>query len=165
MTGIRSLSLWRESSTILLYWPLLDEPDLTPLLEESSRKTFLFPRISGDRLSIHRWNPDANWITGPFGVREPDPETWELVLPGIADLCLVPGVAFDAGGIRLGRGKGFYDRLLGSPSFRARKVGISWESRIVSGLPWEKHDVLMDIVVTEMRIIVPSGLDIPGKRG
>jgi 5-formyltetrahydrofolate cyclo-ligase len=74
-------------------------------------------------------------------------------------------MAFDAAGTRLGRGKGFYDRLLGTASFKAWKIGISWESRILPRLPRERHDIPMDVIITEQRVLAPCGLDIPSKSG
>lgn len=163
---LRVLSFWKDSSTILLYRSLPDEPDTNPLMKDASGKSFLFPRIDGHHLCLHRWNPGSEWITGPFGLEEPDPNTWESANLEEVDLCLVPGMAFDPAGTRLGRGKGFYDRLLATPSFRAWKIGLSWESRILSELPREAHDVPMDAVITDSRILIPgSGLDIGTERG
>jgi 5-formyltetrahydrofolate cyclo-ligase len=99
-------------------------------------------------------------------VREPDPGTWERVEPGNVDLALIPGLAFDTSGRRLGRGRGYYDRLLGDRGFRAIKAGLCPEDRLLTEIPIEPHDVLMDLIITGQRVIRPSSmLDNPAQSG
>lgn len=101
-----------------------------------------------------------------FGIREPDPEQWPAADIQTIDLALIPGLAFDRSGNRLGRGKGFYDRLLGSPGFRALKIGIVTERFLLPEIPVEAHDIRMDLVLTESSLHCPetSGLDNGGER-
>lgn len=73
------------------------------------------------------------------------------------DAVLVPGVAFDARGGRLGRGAGFYDRFLSRPECRAVKIGVGFETHVVSRVPMEGHDVAMDELATERGIVVCHG--------
>lgn len=163
---ILGIAEWQTASSVLLYAPLPDEPDPTGILAHHGRKSFLFPRISGDSLELFRWSPASDWIVGPFGVREPDPGTWERVEPGNVDLALIPGLAFDASGRRLGRGRGYYDRLLGDRRFRAIKAGLCPEDRLLPGIPTEPHDVVMDLIITGQRVIRPSSmLDNPAQSG
>jgi 5-formyltetrahydrofolate cyclo-ligase len=68
---------------------------------------------------------------------------------------LVPGVAFDARGRRLGRGRGHYDATLAGLPASARRVGLAFELQIVSAVPQEPHDALLDTIVTEARVLVP----------
>jgi 5-formyltetrahydrofolate cyclo-ligase len=70
---------------------------------------------------------------------------------GAVDFAFVPGVAFDRRGGRLGHGAGFYDKLLGSSDRRPRLIAGAFEVQVVDELPLERHDVLMDLVVTESR--------------
>ena len=161
---ILGLAEWQQASSLLLFAPLPGEPDVTGLLAHHGKKSFLFPRISGDSLQLFRWRPESSWITGPFGVQEPDPASWEETSPDQIDLALIPGLAFDCFGGRLGRGKGYYDRLLGDPSFRGLKAGICHEERILPSIPMEPHDVPMDLILTEQRVIRPSSrLDNPSQ--
>lgn len=161
---IPELGEWHAAASLLLFAPLPGEPDPTGLLAHHGQKSFLFPRISGDSLQLFRWRPESLWITGPFGVREPDPKTWEEAPPGEVDLALIPGLAFDPSGNRIGRGKGYYDRLLGDRSFRATRAGVCLEKRILTSIPMEPHDVPMDLIVTEQRVIRPlSRLDNPSQ--
>ena len=69
----------------------------------------------------------------------------------IVDVCLVPGVGFDLNGNRLGRGKGFYDKLL--PKLNCTKIGIAFECQLVENLPVEPHDAKVNLVITEKRLI------------
>ena len=81
---------------------------------------------------------------------EPDPSHCPLVAPEAIDLAIIPGVAFDPEtGVRLGRGGGYYDRLLASPGFRAVTVGACFDLQLVAGLPAEEHDQRVDLVVSE----------------
>lgn len=155
---VLGLAEWAVAESLLLFAPLPGEPDPTGLLAHHERKSFLFPRISGDTLQLFRWNPGSHWITGHFGVREPDPASWEQATTEEVDLALVPGLAFDLLGGRLGRGKGYYDRLLGDPSFRAVKAGLCTEQRLLPTLPVEPHDVPMDLIITEQRVVRPSSM-------
>ena len=166
LTTILGTAEWQTAASILLYAPLPDEPDPTGILAHHGRKSFLFPRISGDFLQLFRWSPDSIWTIGPFGVREPDSGTWERVNPGNVDLALIPGLAFDTSGRRLGRGRGYYDRLLGDREFRAIKAGLCPEDRLLTEIPIEPHDVVMDLVITGQRVIRPSSmLDKPSQSG
>ena len=65
------------------------------------------------------------------------------------DVFIIPGVAFDLSGYRLGRGKGYYDRLLAGVN--VQKIGLSYECQIVSGLPHDRYDIPMDVVITEKK--------------
>lgn len=156
-TRLKGLDCWRNSRSILGYHPLASEVDLLPLLSAEGSRTWIFPRVDGDFLSLHRWSPDAAWLTGPFGIREPDPEDWPAADIKTVDLALIPALAFDRAGNRLGRGKGYYDRLLSCPGFRALKIGIVTERFLLPGIPTEPHDVGMDLVVTEAAVYFPEG--------
>ena len=161
---VLGLAEWEMADSLLLFAPLPGEPDATGLLSHHGKKSFLFPRISGGTLQLFRWNKESLWITGPFGVREPDPTSWEPATPDKVDLALIPGLAFDHFGGRLGRGKGYYDRLLGDSSFHAIKAGLCTEERLLPSLPMEPHDVTMDLILTEQRVLRPSSrLDNPSQ--
>jgi 5-formyltetrahydrofolate cyclo-ligase len=147
MEQVQALDSWKEATSVLLYAPLPEEPDAVLLMNNQGEKRFLFPRIEGDTLGIYRRGSQSRWITGPFGLQEPDPESWEACSPAEVDLVMVPGLAFDLSGRRLGRGKGYYDRLLGLPEFNGIKIGFAWSWQLLSSVPAEEHDVLMDQVL------------------
>ncbi|HLB33497.1 MAG: 5-formyltetrahydrofolate cyclo-ligase [Verrucomicrobia bacterium RIFCSPHIGHO2_12_FULL_41_10] len=145
-----SLSEWKKAQSVLLYAPMFGEPNLLELLKENSERRFLFPRIHNNNLSLHQWDHEAPWSHGTFGIPEPDPRSqhWPLVPIEEVDLALIPGVAFDLMGGRLGRGYGFFDRLLGTPTCVATKIGIAWPWQIIPEVPREPWDVLMNLVIT-----------------
>ncbi|MCL6581100.1 MAG: 5-formyltetrahydrofolate cyclo-ligase [Firmicutes bacterium] len=92
---------------------------------------------------------------GAYGILEPDPARYPAVPPDRVDLVVVPGVAFDLRGARLGYGGGYYDRFLASEARRAVRAGLAFEVQIsATPLPAAPHDCLMDLVFTERRIIV-----------
>jgi 5-formyltetrahydrofolate cyclo-ligase len=144
---LRSFPEWQQATTVLLYAPLTGEIDLMPLIDESGTHRYLFPRIEGDHLALYRYDRGSRWVIGPFELKEPDPATWERIEPESVDLALIPGLAFDPMGGRLGRGKGYYDRLLNHPNFRGIKIGVCWPWQRVDTIPRELHDALMDRVL------------------
>ena len=150
--NLLKLNIRQTPAAVLLYAPIQWEADPRELLTAAPECSYLFPRVVGDHLEIYRSTPSSRWITGPYGISEPDPESWIHTNLSEVDLAVVPGLAFDLKGKRLGRGKGFYDRLLGHPSFRGVKVGLAWDWQIVGEVPIESHDSLMDFVVTPTKI-------------
>lgn len=99
--------------------------------------------------------PDA-MVTGPFGIREPRPDRRMPVDVTEVDLLVIPGVAFDPEGHRLGWGAGFYDRLLAGAQTRVPIVALAYECQMVPAIPTQEHDVRVSIIVTEGRIIRPE---------
>ncbi len=102
---------------------------------------------------------------GPYGILEPEPSVCESVPPDKLDLVVVPGVAFDVEGARLGYGGGYYDRFLALEAREATRVALAYEIQVSPvPLPLDAHDSRMDLVVTERRIIrggrrSPSGTE------
>ena len=100
-----------------------------------------FPLETLSDLAVGRWN-----------IREPKPITNQIPTPmSDLDLVVLPGVAFDEQGHRLGMGKGYYDRALAS--YEGVKVGLAYEFQILKDVPWGEHDVTCDWIVTEKRLI------------
>ena len=100
---------------------------------------------------------DADLTPGPWGIREPDPRRCPPVRPGDVDLVLVPGVAFDAGGGRLGYGGGYYDRLLGTCAEATTLVAAAFEVQMVERVPMGPGDRRVDLVVTERGVYAREG--------
>lgn len=150
--------LWSGFSSVLIYSPLPGEPDTSFLATAAmgAKPRFLYPRIQGESLGLYSPVPGSEWHVGPFGLMEPDPETWTPWPLEKLDCAVLPGLAFDVNGGRLGRGRGYYDRLLGNPRFRGIRIGITWEDRIVPEVPREAHDVPVHLIVTESRILDPA---------
>ena len=139
----------------MFFAPLPDELDLWPLLKETltGGKVVALPCFDAENqfYSPRRVaNLHVELVSGRFGVREPAEHCIEIPLDDV-DLVLVPGVAFDLRGHRLGRGRGFYDRLLAN--FTGKKIGIAFEEQMVEAIPAEKQDVRMNFIQTPARCI------------
>lgn len=146
---VETLNEFKQSSNILLYASLPDELQTSEFIERWRYDKHLFlPRVNGELLDILPYQHDA-LSEGAFGISEP--QGCNVVDIQTIDLVIVPAVAFDRLGNRLGRGRGYYDRLLGGA--RTTKLGIAYDLQIVEQLPTEAYDVKMDIIVTEKRII------------
>jgi len=148
-------TLWQFAGSILFFAPLITEPDIWPLLKEAvlAGKTIALPRFSPELQSYVACvvkNLEADLQSGQFGIREPGFSCPEFPLNRL-DLALVPGVAFDARGGRLGRGKGFYDRLLAAVN--GPKCGVAFDEQIVDAVPVGPMDVLVNCIMTPTRWI------------
>jgi 5-formyltetrahydrofolate cyclo-ligase len=150
---IRNLPEYRRSGTILAYNGFGSELEtgdfLRAALEEG--KTLALPRILRDekRLELRAVeNLDRDLRPGVWGILEPEERLPRLGISDV-DFALVPGVAFDRGGGRLGHGGGFYDKLLGSAERLPALVAGAFEAQIVEEVPREPHDIVLDLVVTE----------------
>jgi 5-formyltetrahydrofolate cyclo-ligase len=150
---------FQEARSILFFASLPEEePNLWTLLNETlaANKMVALPCFDADNQIYHpRQVKDIHVeiLSGKFGIREPAPTCVALPLDDL-DLVLVPGLAFDAQGHRLGRGKGFYDRML--KDFKGKKVGIAFDEQIVDAVPAEKNDVKMDFVLTPTRCLAEN---------
>lgn len=165
-------SLWREKSdrlcahlqnwsgfaqaqTVLAYFSFRQEPDLSPLFDLPRR--WGFSRCIEKSLSWHVWSPRSGTRleTGAYGIWEP-PATAPQLMADEVDLILVPAIACDVRGYRLGYGGGFYDRLLSAPSWRYKPtVGIVFEAARLPRLPVEAWDRPLQSICTEAGIFVP----------
>jgi len=123
---VLEMTEWAEARTAVLFIPLPSEPMITPL----------------------KLDCDARHVSSVNIPQSPKAEQ-ELHLPDTIDLILVPGLAFSKGRQRLGRGGGFFDRLLGGRASQAFKLGICFSFQVVDTMPSESHDAIMDAVVTE----------------
>ena len=151
---LKEQPFWQNAASILFFAPLPDEVDVWPLLEETvaGGKIAALPRYDPEqRLRRLPHAKSANEIgTGPFGIREPKAGCPEIPLERLG-LILVPGVAFDLSGQRLGRGRGFYDRLLAE--MHGIKCGVAFDEQIVDAVPAGKLDVRMDFILTPTRCV------------
>ena len=98
-------------------------------------------------------NVDTDLTLGPRGILEPDPIQCNVVPIECIDIAIIPGIAFDEKGGRIGSGDGYYDRLIPSLSITTRKVALSLEDQIVPQIQMESHDKYVDIIITDKRII------------
>ena len=149
----------RSARTILFFAPLPDELDVWPLLEKflAAGKICalpIFDTSTKDYSARRVQNLEADISTGYFGIHEPAPTCPAIPLEKF-DLILVPGVAFDWNGNRLGRGRGFYDRLLAKTS--GLKCGVGYNFQLVGRVPAEPHDEKVNFIVTPERCLKAAG--------
>jgi 5-formyltetrahydrofolate cyclo-ligase len=152
---LREQPVWSAARSVLLFAPRPDEPDIWPLLAEAlaaGKRVALPAFVPGDHCYTARQivDPGHDLLTGKFGIREPLPLCPEVPL-NLLDLILVPGVAFDARGARLGRGKGFYDRLLADAC--GTKCGVAFDEQIVDAVPVGPLDIRLNCILTPTRWI------------
>jgi 5-formyltetrahydrofolate cyclo-ligase len=157
---VEALPEFAAARVVALYAPLPAELDVLPLATATGAagKTAAFPRTNWAtrELLFSALTPaDANaLVLGRLGLREPSPHAPVLDVASI-DLLLVPGLAFDARGHRLGRGAGFYDRLLARPDLRALTVGVGFDEQLVSTIPVDAHDRALRLVVVPSGVVQP----------
>ncbi|MEQ1860555.1 MAG: 5-formyltetrahydrofolate cyclo-ligase [Chthoniobacteraceae bacterium] len=140
---------WRRSVIVAIFAPMDTEPDVELLWKYAEGKTICYPTIRMGGLDFMSVGGPDSVAIGKFGIREPIFDQSRVIPPDTFDVVLVPGTAFTANGDRLGRGGGFYDRLLSSPGFRAFKVGVCFQRQVLDSVPVEPHDQRVHRVVTE----------------
>jgi 5-formyltetrahydrofolate cyclo-ligase len=146
---LQSSSLFTQAQTILAYFSFRQEPDLSPLFT-STQHRWGFSRVEGKSLFWHSWKPGEQRKKGTYGIFEPSPDSPTLE-PDEVDLILVPAVACDLRGYRLGYGGGFYDRMLSSPKWQVKPtVGIVFEFAYLAQLPIDAWDRQLHGVCTEI---------------
>ncbi len=144
---IVGLSAFAQARNPVLFYPFDKEPDITPLFSHIMERvgSLILPKVVGDALELYRIKTTDSLSVGAFRILEPS--EGEKVNVQEVDFILVPGVAFDKRGNRLGFGKGYYDKLL--PKIKNPKVGVCYSFQIVDELPTDPWDVRVDLVVTE----------------
>ena len=157
-----ALPEFRKAAVILLYASFKSEVDTFEAIKYclSNNKTVVLPKVNEtkDALILYEIKDISELAKGHFGVPEPAvPEDRRRDIAGI-DMVIVPGVAFDMRCNRLGYGKGFYDKLF-SPigSRRPIRIALAYEEQLVEHIPAEPHDMKMDKIITDKRIIVCNG--------
>lgn len=151
---IRSAGIWkqvesdtsfRSARTVLAYYSIAGEPDTHSVLEKwhSMGKRVALPVVVGEYLILKEYDP-RKMVQGAFNIMEPSVDAGQIN-PSEIDFAVIPGVAFDAAGNRLGHGKGYYDRLL--PELSCVKCGVAFAEAVVDELPCEAWDCPMDLVI------------------
>ena len=147
-----------EARIALLYTPALVEVDTREIIKRSYmyNKIVVLPTYDPEikKMTLFKIDdPEKDLIQGPRGNMEPDPERCKTVPLDCLDIAIIPGIAMDEKGGRIGLGNGYYDRLIPELPITTRKVGLIFEDQIISVVPMETHDKHVDIVVTDERII------------
>lgn len=147
-----ALPEYRQAQVVALYSPIHHEVETATVATRAlaEGKTLLYPAVVGSELEFRRVRHLDDLVPGRFGILEPRGEVWE---PGQADLIVVPGVAFDRSGRRIGYGKGYYDKALHQLEGSGRLVAFCYQFQLVEEIAGEPHDVTMDLIVTEEQVV------------
>lgn len=161
-----ALPEYHHAQAIMLYLPIPQEVDTAEIALHTwrERKTILVPKINWEQrhmlaMQIHSF--DDGVVYGQFGLREPDDGP---VWPSEEiDLIIVPALAYDRSGGRLGRGGGFYDRFLAEPGVHATTCGLGFDEQLVDNLPTARHDHPIDLLVTNKEVLRFKPSDWPSR--
>ena len=146
LSQLEKMTVFQEAKTVLLYYPKNNEVDVLPLFKRYKRdKVLLLPVTHRRGMTANPYEGNDKMHRGKVGIPEPTTPPYE----GEIDLIIVPAVAFDKQGNRLGRGGGYYDRFLKKQS-HATFIGVGYDFQLVDEVPVRQHDQKMH------RIILPS---------
>ena len=145
ISQLEQLPCFQSAKTVLLYYPMHNEVNLLPLIKKYKKeKTFLFPVVQRKLMTACPYEGNAKMHRGKYNIPEPTTPPYR----GEIDLILVPGVAFDLQGNRLGRGGGYYDRFIKSQPHTTTLVGVAYDFQLVDKVPANRHDQKMHHVIT-----------------
>ena len=157
---LQQMPVYQSAQLIMSYLNIRSEVQTTRLVDQLLTKgspSVLIPYITGDHLQLFRLNTWSQLQRKQFGILEPSEKALteqkkETIWP---ELILVPGLAFDRQGGRLGYGAGYYDRLLNQRSQEKKPalIGLCYQAQLVEQVPQEKHDHLLDYLITETETI------------
>jgi 5-formyltetrahydrofolate cyclo-ligase len=156
--AIAALPELAAAHLVLGYCARGDELDVLPSLERLRARgvRIAYPRVTGSgTLDLHEVADECDLEPGSFSLREPHPLA-PRVTPQEVDAVLVPGVAFDLRGHRMGYGGGFYDRLLPQLRSGCPRIGIAFDEQLIEEVPADVHDVAVDVVVTPSRVLAST---------
>ena len=146
-----------RAQNILFYWSMNDEVHTHIAVQKwGASKNIFLPVVDGDDLLIKKFCGVETLVAGEsFAITEPSVDADETSIDNI-DLVVVPGVAFDREGGRMGRGKGFYDRMFSKVTDKKQtpiKIGVCFDFQLIGEVPKEPHDELMNTIITESKVI------------
>lgn len=155
---VLSLEVFQEVQYPFIYFAMGNEVQTERLIRaciEMGKHVSIPVTLAEEKrmVAAHIVDVDGLVETGKFRIREPRAGTYELVEPSSIDLVLAPGIAFDVRGRRIGYGGGYYDRFLLLVRASTPVIGLAYESQIVYDIPVEQHDMSVDMIVSEKRII------------
>ena len=154
MTVFCALPDFKEPRKVLCYASMADEVQIRPLMEKwlSLGVTVALPHITGKgQMEAVSFTDFDSLVEGEYGILTPDLEKGEIIPPDELDLIIVPGIAYDTRGDRLGMGGGFYDAYLARAT-KAKRIALAFSCQLVAKIPMEAHDVLVHKIITEQGI-------------
>ena len=148
---IEQLPAFQAAQTVLIYYPTRNEIDVLSLIKKHKRtKTFLFPVVKGRSMDACPYEGNEKMHRGKYNIPEPTTTSYT----GKIDLTIVPGLAFDAKGNRLGRGGGYYDRFISATKSQSLLVGVGYDFQMVDSVPTNLFDKHMNYVVSPAKGII-----------
>ena len=150
-------SFWQQSQTVMLYLSFQNEVATRAIYQRGWQegKTMLLPICapSGGLMEMSVLPSFDQLVPNRYGIDELPAHLQQIVSPEIIDLCLIPGIAFDKTGTRLGFGAGYYDRYLLRVSPRAPRIALAYECQLHPGsLPKDQYDLPMQYILTEQQL-------------
>ena len=144
MAKVESHPDFAKANIVMLYYSLPDEVQTADFIAKwRNRKQIILPTVVGDDIIPVKLDADTTFAKGDFDIQEPQ----SVEYTGGYDLIIVPGVAFDKDGNRLGRGRGYYDRFLCKHG-NVKKIGICFDFQLVDEIPTEPTDIRMDEIIS-----------------
>lgn len=155
MQRLSLLQDFQQAKRVFIYVAVDCEPDTRPLINNmaDSKEVFVPKCLDNDELEAVRLSDLSDLKKGRYGIPEPIQQGQTSFKGGTGSLIIVPGIAFDEKGFRIGRGKGCYDRCLSSQDKATRVWGVGFDLQIVKSIPTDNWDMRVDGVVTEKRIL------------
>ena len=159
IANLRMTGEYRSAGMVFCYVSVGSEVDTRPLIRQLLDQ-------EGKRVAVPWCNPATGTMSaveisgleelkpGVFGIPEPDSTVQAPLDPSGLDLIVVPGIAFDGRGYRIGYGGGYYDRFLSEHGKGKHTLGLAFEAQLIDAVPVEEHDVPVDGIATESRIII-----------
>ena len=147
-----------EAKITLLYIHHNSEVNTREIIKRSFdyHKIVVLPAFNPEKFEMKLFkvdNLDTDLILGERGIQEPHPSRCKNISIDVIDIAIIPGVAFDEKGGRIGSGEGYYDRLIPNLPVTTRKVALALESQLIQQVPMGSNDKHVDIIITEERII------------
>ncbi|WP_372679612.1 5-formyltetrahydrofolate cyclo-ligase [Desulfosarcina sp.] len=147
-----------ESKIVMLYVNTENEVATDAIIKRTYdfNKIVVLPAFDTAKFKMNLMkvdNPDKDLVVGPRGILEPNPARCKSVPLDSIDIAIVPGIAMDEKGGRIGSGDGYYDRVIPDLPMTTRKVGLVFEGQLIPQVPMESHDKHVDIIITEKRVI------------
>ncbi len=157
---LEKTTVFRKSRNIGFFWSLTDELPTQDIIRKwAGRKNIFLPRTEGDEMHFVRYREGCEMEEGDFRILVPAGA--DQIDPADLDVIIVPGVAFDSNGRRLGKGKGYYDRFLDRHGIYT--VGVCFHHQLIAEVPSEPHDRRVDMVVLPGGLLVNTGTAAKGK--
>ena len=151
VVAVEQMPCFQEAKTVLIYYPTHNEVDLLPLIKRYKKeKTFLFPVVHRKAMVACPYEGNSKMHRGKFNIPEPTTPPYT----GHIDMVLVPGVAFDKSGNRLGRGGGYYDRFIACLGRNTTLVGVGYDFQLVDKVPASRRDKKMQYIITPTNGVV-----------